>query len=63
MAGRGMPFDLALLGQHADYVRASLVVATYGRVDDLTRIVKDALQRGEGLVQEKRLKLDLTRWA
>ena len=62
MARRGMPFDLALLGQHAPYVRASLVVATYGRVDDLARIVKDALQRGEVLVQEKRLKLDLTRW-
>ena len=60
-AGRGMQLDVALLGQHADYVRASLVVATYGRVEDLAHIVKDALQQGEGLVREKRLKLDLTR--
>ena len=56
---RDMPLDLELLGRHSDYVRTSLVVATYGQVDNLTRIVKDAMERGQSLPKEKGRTLDL----
>lgn len=57
---RGMSLDLKLLGQHSDYVRTSLVVATYGRTEDLARIMQDALERGQSLTREKGRTLDLT---
>ena len=56
---KDMPLDVELLGQNAEYVRSSLVVATYGRADDLERIVKDALERGQSLERERGPVLDL----
>lgn len=56
-----MPLDVELLGQNAEYVRSSLVVATYGRTDDLERIVKDALERGQSLERDRGPVLDLGR--
>jgi cell filamentation protein len=54
-----MRLDLALLGENAAYVRRSLVAASEDKPEYLSRIVKDALERGALLKEEPRPVLDL----
>lgn len=46
LSNQGIEFNAALLKEHPAYVRDSLVMATYGEPQYLTRILQDALESG-----------------
>jgi cell filamentation protein len=52
--------DMELLRENAAYVRRALVAASVDKPDYLSRIVKDALERGVTLTNEPRKILTLT---
>jgi len=57
---KDMRLDMGLLRDNAAYVRTSLVAATAGEPEHLTRIMKDAMGRGSSLEREELPTLKLT---